>query len=251
MANTGVVGSWFPTGFHGHLRSRPRNDFVCEFRKLARPQPPNKFIARSQVKPTAHVFSAHDNRSAFFGDALYFEQGLGRRRDPNKSYRYKRDFISWVPPGRAVEDYPNYPLASTYRLNFQYDEPGKPVPQIIVKRPMTSFEGVPTTTYRYSHSNTKHTKEVLDAMTNAAFVNVSSQKPHRSQKPRPESVASCMTWHVPEPPKRTRVPSATQTTDFTQVPVSTGSSCQINISPSESKSGTIAWPHPPQAAETA
>lgn len=182
---------------------------------------------------------------------FFFFQGLGRRRDPNRSYRYKRDFISWVPPGKSLEDYPNYPLASTYRLNFQYDEPGKPVPQIIVKRPMTSFEGVPTTSYRYSHSNTKHTKEVLDAMTNAAFVNVCSPKPPRSQKPRPESVASCMTWHVPEPPKRTRVPSATQTTDFTQVPVSSGSSCQNTTSPPEFKSGTIAWPHPPQAAETA
>lgn len=48
----------FPTGFHGHLRSRPRNDFVCEFRKLARPQPPKKFIARSQVCLILHYVTA-------------------------------------------------------------------------------------------------------------------------------------------------------------------------------------------------
>lgn len=40
----------YPTGYYGHFRSKSRADFVCEYRQLARPVPPKKFVVRSKVR---------------------------------------------------------------------------------------------------------------------------------------------------------------------------------------------------------
>jgi hypothetical protein len=69
------------------------------------------------------------------------------------------------------------PVVSTYRVDFKYKSNGRqvpvavpvPVPQIIIKRPKTSFDGVPTSTYRYAHSEGGPNKGVIDASNNEAL----------------------------------------------------------------------------------
>ena len=48
-----LVCGQFPSGYYGHFRSKSRNDFVCEYRQLARPQPPDKFLNRAKVSAGA------------------------------------------------------------------------------------------------------------------------------------------------------------------------------------------------------
>ncbi|GFR75708.1 hypothetical protein ElyMa_002195100 [Elysia marginata] len=68
------TGSWFPSGYYGHYRSKTRTDFVNEYRQLAKPQPPRRFIHRSSQPVVSHLFSTHDNRNSFMCDASYFAQ---------------------------------------------------------------------------------------------------------------------------------------------------------------------------------
>lgn len=220
-----IQGSWFPTGFYGHFRSKSRTDFVCEYRQLARPIPPRKFVARSKEPTRRHVFSHHDNRQAFLNDALIFQQGLGRRRVPNSTYQFKHDFITWMPEREFVEK--SRPLASTYKVDFMQDTAKK---QLLIKRPKTSFEGVPTTSYRYAHGKSAPNKDTIDAMNNEALklslLNRKDRAMSAVYKGR-ESVASCLTWHAfqpkeksPQEPVRPVVPPATQTSEFIPHPPS-------------------------------
>lgn len=119
------------------------------------------------------------------------------------------------------------PLASTYKLDFM-SKTGKK--QLIVERPLTSFEGAPTTTYRYTHFEEAPNKKAIDAMNNTAL------KPsllNRKDKPMSgrnshgrESVASCLTWvsyksERKDEPIRPTIPAATQTTVYEPHPPTT------------------------------
>lgn len=217
-----IQGSWFPSGYHGHFRSKSRPDFVNEYRQLARPQPPQKFYKRSQEPTRKHVFSHHDNRQAFLNDALIFQQGLGRRRVQNSTYAFKNDFIAWMPEREYVER--SRPLASTYKLDFN-EAQGKC--QLYTHRPKTSFDGVNTTSYRYAHGLAAPNREVIDAMNNQALklslLNRKNRAMTAVNRGR-ESVATCLTWHASEEkapsatnqegPTRPVVPPATQTSTF-------------------------------------
>ncbi|KAK3103792.1 hypothetical protein FSP39_021933 [Pinctada imbricata] len=195
MAATEIIGSWFPSGYHGHFRSKSRLDFVCEYRQLAKPQPPKRFLNRSKQPTGRHVFSNHDNRESFLNDALYFEQGLGRKRNPNRAYSFKQDFITWMPEREYVNSTLR-PLTSTYKNDFKKNG----VPQIYVTKPKTSFDGVDTTSYRYAHgSETANPhRTVINAMNNDAL-NLSllnrKNRAMSAKMPVRESVASCMFWH--------------------------------------------------------
>lgn len=232
-----VVGTWFPSGYYGHFRSKSRNDFCNEYRNLARPQPPRKFFNRSKQPTPKHVFSHHDNRESFLNDALYFEQGLGRKRVPNETYNFKRDFITWMPEKEYIER--SRPLVSTYRVDFKSkkteitkcsstisttQQEHHNIPQIMVKRPKTSFDGVPTTSYRYSHGDfsSNPNKELITAVNNDALQLSLLNRKNRAMSAKTsgrESVASCMIWHAAKNESTTsngkgRLPEATATTVF-------------------------------------
>ncbi|XP_062614588.1 uncharacterized protein LOC134276343 [Saccostrea cucullata] len=232
---TEVVGSWFPTGYYGHFRSKTRNDFVCEYRQLAKPQPPNKFFNRSKQPTARHVFSNHDNRESFLNDALYFEQGLGRKRAPNRAYSFKQDFITWMPEREYVQRTMR-PLVSTYKTDFKTS---KSVPQIYVKKPPSSFEGV-TTSYRYAHGSetANPNKKIINCMNNEALKLSLLNRKNRAMSARGtvrETVASCMNWYNParDRPKTAvqNESAATQTTVFQPHPPSEPAPHRVETAP--------------------
>ncbi|KAL5014552.1 hypothetical protein ScPMuIL_008822 [Solemya velum] len=133
-------------------------------------------------------------QQCFLNDALLFEQGLGRKRVPNQTYNFKKDFLTWMPEREYVER--SYPLSSCYEKDYSVNR--KRASQLIVKRPKTSFDGVPTSTYRYSHGKMNPNRDAINAMNNDALQlgllhrknRAMTAKSHRSR----ESVASCLTW---------------------------------------------------------
>jgi len=222
-------GSWFPSGYYGHYRSRVRTDFVNEYRQLAKPQPPRRFLHRSSQPSVAHQFSIHDNRNSFMTDASYFAQGLGKKRHPDRSGIFDPDFIAWTP----IKDNRNFgrPLTSTYRQDFREEELNV---QKLVKRPKTSFDGVPSTTYRTVHGADSPNKDFINAMNNESLMlsALSRQRQAKLRKPgHRETVASCMSWYRPR-----IAPQATCHTDYdtidmraTQTTDSHPSNCGSNV----------------------
>ncbi|CAG5114930.1 unnamed protein product [Candidula unifasciata] len=193
-----TVGSWFPTGYYGHYRSRARVDFVNEYRQLAKPQPPQRFIQRSLQPADYHLFSIHDNRNSFQCDASYFSQGLGRKRHPDRSGIFDPNILSW-PPYRENPKL-DRPLTSTYRKDFKKDEPNV---QLLVKRPLTSFDTV-TTTYRSVHGKDSPNHNLINALNNEALLITTRSRLYQARKKKSgerETVASCLTWfRAPVPP---------------------------------------------------
>lgn len=149
------------------------------------------------------MFSLHDNRNSFMSDAQYFEQGLGKKRSPTKSSTYNPDFVAWMPFKKEV----GRPLKSTYQVDFsKYG-----AKQILVKRPKTSFEGGPTTTYRYAHCDVGPNTQEIAELSQRAVDLTTFTRLQRSKTARPmlrETVASCLSWYRPH------VPAATDVTDY-------------------------------------
>ncbi|KAL3852429.1 hypothetical protein ACJMK2_016068 [Sinanodonta woodiana] len=210
----------FSSGYHGHFRNKSRNDFVNEYRQLAKPQPPKRFLQRARQPARGHAFSHHDNKQSFLNDALYFEEGLGRRRVPNSTYQFKQDFMTWMPEREFIER--SRPVLSTYRIDFNGSQKQS---QIFTKRPKTSFEGPPTTSYRYAHCTGAPNRELIDAMNNEVLKLSLLHRKDRAMSARSEgreSVASCLVWHCPEKKSKEAsefmqkplIPAATQTTDY-------------------------------------
>ena len=85
---------------------------------------------------------------------------------------------------------------SVYKLDFSE----RIMPQIMIRRPKTSFDNdnCLSTTYRYAHGNDNPHKSTLNAMCNAAFTKP-EMKPPKMRSLGRESVASCMSWYVPKP----------------------------------------------------
>ncbi|KAJ8301092.1 hypothetical protein KUTeg_020079 [Tegillarca granosa] len=270
-AATEIVGSWFPTGYHGHFRSKSENDFVCEYRQLAKPIPPKRFLNRSRQPSARHVFSHHDNREAFRNDAILFTQGLGKKRTPGKAYSFNADFITWMPEKEYIER--SRPLISSYKIDYRQNIIQ---PQIIVKRPKTSFEGVPTTSYRYAHGTDAPNKEIIDAANNESLKLSLLNRKNRAMSAKVvkgrESVASCMIWYNPnrektcgdqQAVKKSNVPPATQMVVYephppppkepaTQViqtaPVQPPPSATMPA-PQPQTSATVSWPQPNPAVQ--
>ncbi|XP_015761604.1 PREDICTED: uncharacterized protein C3orf84-like [Acropora digitifera] len=59
-----IRGTWFPSGFHGHFRSKSRSEFNIPYRHRAKPVPPEKFLNYAAERSNRHLFSRHDNRHA-------------------------------------------------------------------------------------------------------------------------------------------------------------------------------------------
>jgi len=221
--STHVQGSWFPSGYYGHYRSRVRTDFVNEYRQLAKPQPPSRFIHRSAQPISHHKFSLHDNRNSFMCDASYFEQkGLGRKRHPEYSAKFDPEFMAWTP--NKANRFSGRPMTSTYRQDFRQEEP---MVQKLVKRPKTSFDGVATTTYRTVHGADSPNRDLINAMNNEALM-LSAQHRQRQAKLRKsnvrDTVASCMSWYRP------KVPAATCHSDFNHIDIRPTEATDLNLS---------------------
>lgn len=120
MAGEDIVGTWFPSGYFGHFRSKTRNDILQEYRHAAAPSPPDKFVRRVRLCPDRHCFSKHDNRHSFPTDASYFDTGLGRRKSGRASTIFKPDFIAWIPHEKELKD--EGAAMSVYRLDFRHGD---------------------------------------------------------------------------------------------------------------------------------
>jgi len=220
--STHCVGSWFPSGYYGHYRSKVRTDFVNEYRQLAKPQPPKRFIHRSSQPTAANAFSLHDNRNSFMTDASYFAQGLGKKRHPDRSATFDPDLIAWGP--NKIHRHAGRPLTSTYRQDFREEEVNV---QKLVKRPKTSFDGMTTTTYRTVHGADSPNKDMINAMNNEALMlsALSRQRQAKQKKSdRRETVASCMSWYRPRV-----VPAATSHTDFNNIDIRPTNATDLNL----------------------
>ncbi|XP_077983296.1 uncharacterized protein LOC144438137 [Glandiceps talaboti] len=234
-------GSWFSSGFHGHFRSKTRNDFVNEYRQQAKPSPPLKFVKRLSEKPTAHQFSNHDNRFSFLNTVTSFQDGLGKKKISGKQTGiFHPDFISWVPHAREIRE--AGPTVSSYRNDFK-DSPKAPVQQILinsVRRPNTAspivpqppIDDRPITTYRFVHRHLQPNPKVNTNMNtgeietnpvpyiksnpyiNTKIPSVYDRQRHPgltklrrsravSAPPLRESVAMCLQWYVPQSEKVT------------------------------------------------
>lgn len=179
-------GTWHPTSFHGHFRSKSRNDFVNEYRQQAKPTPPGQFVRRLTSRPTTHQFSHHDNRFSFLNTVTSFQDGLGKKKVDN-SYKGKfiPDFIAWVPHRNEISQ--AGPMESVYNDTFrESDRP--PNPQILVntiskpryvgdlnkstpfmpfKDPATvTFDPAekPFTTYQFTHRHMQPNRSIITNM---------------------------------------------------------------------------------------
>ena len=99
------------------------------------------------------------------------------------------------------------PHVSTYQLDFSKNG----VKQMLVKRPKTSFEGTPTTTYRYAHCDVAPYREEINNLSRKAVQLTTISRIERAKTAKPacrDTVASCLSWYRP------KVPAATAVTDF-------------------------------------
>ncbi|CAK8681549.1 unnamed protein product [Clavelina lepadiformis] len=117
MTATDLVGTWFPSGYYGHHRSKTRNDILQDFRHEATPMPPNQFIKWVRTSPDTHRFSKHDNRHSFPTDASYFDTGLGRRKGAASITAFKPDLMTWFPHKDEIAKEGS--SVSMYRLDFR------------------------------------------------------------------------------------------------------------------------------------
>lgn len=121
--NNDIRGTWFPSGFHGHFRSKSRSEFTIPYRHRAKPCPPEKFMNYAKERSNRHLFSRHDNRHAHsdMGDLeTYFGMGMGKRKyvQPGQTQhtRSTRDLLTWR--GNEPGD-----LNSTYRSQYSTSRP--------------------------------------------------------------------------------------------------------------------------------
>lgn len=133
--------------------------------------------------------------------------------------------MAWMPEREYIER--SRPLVSTYKVDFM---PAQSKSQLWTKRPKTSFEGVPMTSYKYAHGGTAPNKDSIDAMNNEALklslLNRKDRAMTAVHKGR-ESVASCLSWSPFKPKSSSTqesvkpvVPPATQTSEFVPHPPS-------------------------------
>jgi len=115
-----ITGSWYASGFHGHFRSKSRNDVLNQYREHAKPSPPTKFIDRAKVRSNHHLFSRHDNRNSHstnMGDLeTHFNMGMGKRKAISSQHsKNTHDLLKWND---------NQPIhQSSYRNNYSNPNP--------------------------------------------------------------------------------------------------------------------------------
>ncbi|KAJ8047517.1 hypothetical protein HOLleu_06542 [Holothuria leucospilota] len=182
-------GSWFSSGYHGHFRSKPRNDFTNRYRQESKPSPPQKFVRRIQDRPSHHNFSHHDNRFSFLNTVTSFQDGLGKKKVTNRnSGKFRPDFIAWIPHAKEIHE--AGPLVSIYRETHGASDSSQ-LPQILVgsvkkcsttpeklitlKSPYTDPSDYDTspleTTYRVAHQHLQPNPNVQTNMSTGVVEN--------------------------------------------------------------------------------
>lgn len=76
----------------------------------------------------------------------------------------------------------------------------------LIKRPLTSFDNVLTTTYCAAHGSGSPNRDLINAMNNDALmatINSRKNMMRMKQSGGRETVASCMSWHRPRVPQAT------------------------------------------------
>ncbi|XP_043563770.1 uncharacterized protein C3orf84-like [Chiloscyllium plagiosum] len=223
-----ITGSWFPTGFHGHARSKSRNDIFQEYRQRAKPPPPEKLIKRLRENPLKHNFSKHDSRQVFHDSATYLENSNAISRAKTafgRSSEFKKDFISWIPI--QTDRQQQWPLVSTYKADFWHhrnlQSTDVMIPQLLVPRGRPLITAVHPrseimqTTYRqfYSHcqpnpniytnvftgqvQSSPMEKEATFVYVNPKPKTASGTCRARSLLSQCSTVADCLSWPVPKP----------------------------------------------------
>ncbi|XP_059800677.1 uncharacterized protein C3orf84-like isoform X3 [Hypanus sabinus] len=217
----------FPTGYHGHARSKSRNDIFQEYRLQAKPHPPEKLLKRLRESPLKHNFSKHDSQLVFYDGATYMENNKGKYRTKSAlggSSEFKKDLISWIPT--HSEGQQEWPIISTYQADFWHQRNPQStavmIPQLLVPRVRQlitiTHPGVETmqTTYRqfYSHCQPNpniHTNiytgkvQRMPMEKEATFVYVNPRPKLANGRSGPGSslsecftVADCLSWNVPQ-----------------------------------------------------
>jgi len=133
-----VTGSWHSSGFHGHFRSKSRNDVDNLYRHNAKPPPPKLFFTRSQVRSDKHHFSQHDNRNSHsngMGDLeTHFDMGLGKKKPttPSQHHKQTKDILSWNNSTKTATTKNERLHETSYNSSF------RPT----IKRPMTAATNI-------------------------------------------------------------------------------------------------------------
>nr|XP_006006329.1 PREDICTED: uncharacterized protein C3orf84-like [Latimeria chalumnae] len=161
-----ATGTWFPSGFHGSFLSKFRNDFVQEYRRTAKPHPPDKFIQRLKVNLVICIsFSlspCSDECCAVLGFTpqtplkTFWSTGFGRRKvknSPKQTGICNRDLITWVPLQEELTR--QRPPISTYRADFWSPNSPRKFPQPLVSHTTRTTMGMLPllTTYQYYHNS--------------------------------------------------------------------------------------------------
>lgn len=206
-----------PMGFHGHNRAKSRIEFSNFYRQLAKPTPPNKFMARQNADVLRHSFSHHDNRQAYLNDPMLFGDGFGKKKidSVNKS-KWKPDFIAWqqTDPSIALAA----PCRSIYQRDFASTQelnrwssplvhaslaagsvpPPPPPPQSRLLTGRQAFDNNSMSVYKvnYSHGEPTgdHSKEIREE-TYYRFISKNRAKSCISDDTRRANVASCLVWN--------------------------------------------------------
>lgn len=101
---------------------------------------------------------------------------------------------------------------SSYKRDFKMEEPNL---QMLVKRPMTSFDSPhPTTMYRTVYGTDSPNCHFINAMSNESLMLSLHNRQHQGKKKGKDpqdSVAACMSWYKP------RAPAANSCKEFNHI----------------------------------
>ncbi|CAF0902886.1 unnamed protein product [Rotaria sordida] len=199
--NPQIIGSWFPTGYYGHFRAKSRIDLCNDFRQLARPNPPKKFLDRQNSEASLHKFSQHDNRFKFECDPLVrsTQSGFGRRKlQTNVQGKFDPFFISWIPENVNEKNYINNNKITSYANDFNSNLISSQIlfnaPSINSSSSSSNELSVYSTVFNHGQPNEEQSKQIHQE----TFQRYSATLTRRSQikqNERSKNVASCLIWN--------------------------------------------------------
>ncbi|CAF1297670.1 unnamed protein product [Rotaria magnacalcarata] len=199
--NQQVMGSWFPTGYYGHFRAKSRIDICNDFRQLARPDPPRKFLERQNSEASTHKFSQHDNKFKFECDPLVrsTQPGFGRRKlKTNAQGKFDPMFIGWIPKNVDRNQY----IENTKTTSYAHDyNPNSTSTQFFsnlesIHSPSSTNElSVYSTVFNHGQPDREQSKQTRQE-TFQRFSSALTRRFDIKRNDRSTSVASCLIWNT-------------------------------------------------------
>ncbi|UJR22598.1 hypothetical protein I4U23_025642 [Adineta vaga] len=208
-------GAWFPTGYYGHFRAKPRIDLSNSFRQLARPNPPKIFIERQTSAATTHKFSDHDNRHKYEADPLIrgAQTGIGRRRSKSRASGVFDPFlIGWLPKDADRKTYVDEIKISSYANDYSHDSIpssltttfdvssmnptlSKSLPDIQQTKPSSSKEcSIYQAGFSHGQPDAEHSKKIREE-TFQRYAGTAIRRAQIRQIDRSTNVATCLAWN--------------------------------------------------------